>query len=131
VKKERASSREIIAVKLLLKDIIRYMDAIYLLQAGNCEAEFTIEKFRETCQHLGGLQEETKAMYFDLLIDMMGRVAIPNVEGFLGSKYQGTSRRVKNAMQKRLATDPEELAKQKPVKRKPKIREDFNPDTNA
>lgn len=101
VKKERLVARELMAVKLLLKDLINTLDALYLLLVSQMVADNTKKRFVELCSRLHTLQPETKILYFDLAIQMFGRVPVPNRD-HLGRPYGGTSKRVKRKLEKRL-----------------------------
>jgi CheY-like chemotaxis protein len=101
IKKERLAARELIAVKLLLKDLIKHLDALYLLLRNGMLAETTKKKFEHLCSRLPTLQPETKILYYDLAVEMFGRVPVPNRD-HVGRRYEGNSRRVKERLEKLL-----------------------------
>jgi DNA-binding NarL/FixJ family response regulator len=106
VKKERLAAREMIAVKFLLKDLIKHLDALYMLNSMSMNGVATRNRFEQLCSNLQKLHPESRHLYFELAVDMFGRVPTPNMDR-MGRRYEGTSRRVKERIERRVLSDLE------------------------
>lgn len=102
VKKERADSREKIAINLLIGDMCNQIDLIACLKSSGCEPGTSIKKFREICASLKNITPEKVSFYYDTLISrLMDAKAPPKALGG-GRNYSGVSSRVKKRMESKL-----------------------------
>ena len=105
VSREKATTREYVAMKMLVRDQVRLLDAVYCLNRGNIETEQTFAKLKNLGTQVAELSEGSLQMYFTLLIDVCERslvpVAIPK------NPYQGKSERAKKRVDQMLISNLE------------------------
>ena len=105
VSKEKATTREYVGLKLLVRDQIRLLDAVYCLNRGNIDSTSTLEKLKALGSRLVELPQASLDMYYALLIDCCERsmvpVAIPK------NPYQGKSERAKRKVDQMLVSNLE------------------------
>jgi CheY-like chemotaxis protein len=105
VSREKATTREYVAMKLLVRDQVRLLDAVYCLNRGNIETEQTFNKLKNLGARVAEFSETSLQMYYSLLIDVCERslvpIAIPK------NPYQGKSERTKKRVDQMLISNLE------------------------
>ncbi len=111
VKKERADTREKMAITLLLGDIISQVDVIACLKSSGCEPGTSIRKFRDICGSLKNLSPEKIGYYYDLMVTKFMEAKIPPKALSSHKKYAGVSSRVKKKMESKIIAAMEKTDK--------------------
>jgi response regulator RpfG family c-di-GMP phosphodiesterase len=105
VNREKTTTREYVAMKLLVRDQVRLLDAVYCLNRGHIETEQTFDKLKHLSARVAQFSETSLQMYYSLLIDVCERslvpIAIPK------NPYQGKSERTKKRVDQMLISNLE------------------------
>lgn len=110
VKKGRESTREIVAARFLVKDIIRLLDAMYCLKRCQVDLTQTQEKFKQACARVPELGDVAQKVYLDLLVEGLERSLEPIAvkRNAYKGKSERTRRRVENMLINKYETNHKE-----------------------
>ena len=97
VKRENTLARERMALSLLIKDLMKHIDRLSLLQASNVPAGRVLKNFKDACALLQELDEGGLEQYVEMAPEMFESAA-PTSE----RPYTGPSQRVKKMMAAKL-----------------------------
>ena len=101
VKSERRAAREALAVKFMVKDIIKYFDLMYRLKVAGCEYTQCKEKLEEACVRLHEMQPEARSRYFDLAVDIFTLTPTPT-PAIRELTYKGKNVRMREKIEQRV-----------------------------
>jgi hypothetical protein len=97
IRRERSQSREESAIQLLLKDIIKQVDALAFLKASGNDVGPVIKHFRASCATLKTLEPAVQELYYQLAIDAFENAPVMSV--FMKTiRYEGVSQRVRKKL---------------------------------
>lgn len=105
VSKEKSTTREYVALKMLVRDQIRLLDAVYCLKRGSIDSTQTEEKLKALGEKLPELPQTSIEMYYSLLIDCCERSMIPIA--IPKNPYQGKSERARRKVDQMLISNLE------------------------
>jgi CheY-like chemotaxis protein len=105
VSKEKTTTREFVAIKFLVRDQIRLLDAAYCLHRGSIDLSQTMAKLRALGEKGHELSASSTEMYFSLLIDLCERSMVP--VSIPKNPYQGKSERTKRRVDQMLIANLE------------------------
>ncbi len=100
VSKDKATTREFVNIKFLVKDQIRLLDAVCCLHRGDLDTSQTFDKFRKLCLQVRDLQPESYKNYLSVLIDACERSMVP--VQIPRNPYSGKSERTKRKVDQML-----------------------------
>lgn len=94
IRRDRSHSREESAIRLLLKDIVKQVDALAFLKASGNDVGPVVKHFKASCASLKALPPEVRDLYYKLAIDAFENAPVMSV--FMKAvRYEGVSQRVR------------------------------------
>jgi hypothetical protein len=95
MKKERARARMQLPLRLLVREIAAQLGQIARLEKSGASALVSRGVLREMCSVLGELDQETRSLYFEVLLDVFPQLPATHTSVHVPT-YQGVSQRVRN-----------------------------------
>jgi DNA-binding response OmpR family regulator len=99
MKGERRAAREIVTLKFMIREIVKYVDLLACLRASNCDPAETVRRLEEIQGKLRNLDKESLPVYYSLLTDAV--TLLPNPQK-PAAVYKGNSKFVRRRMESRL-----------------------------
>jgi CheY-like chemotaxis protein len=99
MKGERRAAREIVTLKFLIREVVKYIDLLACLRASCCDPAETVRRLEEIHGKLRHLDRESLAVYYSLLTDAVTLLPHPTKST---STYKGKSKFVRRRMESRL-----------------------------
>jgi len=97
IRRERGQSREESAIRLLLKDIVKQVDALAFLKSSGNDVGPVVKHFKASCSTLRTLEPATLDLYFQLAIEAFEKAPVMSV--FMKTvRYEGVSQRVRKRL---------------------------------
>jgi response regulator RpfG family c-di-GMP phosphodiesterase len=98
IKKLNSDKRKLAAMKMLLKEIAKHIDAVSFYKSQKKEVPSATKKLHDACEKLKKYREEYYEIYLEAMIDVFQKMTPPQ-----NNLYTGVSLRVKQKLeQKRL-----------------------------
>ncbi|MCO6431783.1 MAG: hypothetical protein J5J00_13070 [Deltaproteobacteria bacterium] len=102
VKKERAQTREMAAIKVILNDIMEQLNLVAYLKKMKIETGRHAKKLKEMTHIFDSFDETKKAIYKELVLDAFINAPIPTPPKNLPT-YSGVSSRIKKRIEEKIA----------------------------
>lgn len=109
VRKERADTREKMAISMIVQDLMKQIDLLAYLRALGYESGSSTKKFKEKCQFVTSLSPENLAIYYDLAIQLFSDAPLPS-KALKPENYKGVSSRVKKKMAEKVIAEVEKAS---------------------
>lgn len=117
--KEKSTNREHLAVKFLVKDQLRLLDAVYCLRRSDVDSTQTFQKFRDICLRAKELPPDVFKVYLNTLIDACERtihpIPLPNPKASYVGKSERAKKKVEQVFISRVESPPIRLDPKKDV----------------
>lgn len=111
VRKERSGSRQIAALEFVINEFMNHLNLIAYSKSMGIDVGRALRKLREMSQFLYALDDESRQIYYQLIIDTLVNTSVPT-RIFQRKKYTGASTLVRKKMEQKLLEDLEKsLAK--------------------
>lgn len=101
VKAERGSARHLMAARVMVQEMISFLDQIAQVRSSGFESTRTFDRFRQICKQFESVGKGTPEVFTSLVIEMFEKASPPIGSG-KRKKYGGVSDRVKQRMEKKL-----------------------------
>lgn len=106
VRKERSSSRQLVAIEFVINEMINHLDLIAYSKSMGLDVGPAMKKIRDMSSFLLSLEQQPLQLYFQLIVDILIETPVPN-KIFQRKKYTGASTLVRKKLEQKLLSDLE------------------------